>query len=165
MDWQGEYQKRLASIEEMAQKVQSGDVIGIGLGLGGCSSDIHEAILDRNAELENVFIIDAVQVRRSKLYDPKFMASIDGRINYISGFGTAPVRNINREKVAGFLPIMTIDAYEKLAERSDIFIAQVTPPNKNGFVNLGLSNFYTMDAIRLGKKKGKLRLAVAEVND
>jgi 4-hydroxybutyrate CoA-transferase len=46
-----------------------------------------------------------------------------------------------------------------------VFICQVTPPNAKGFVNLGLTNFYQMDAIRLGKASGKLRLAIGEVND
>lgn len=41
----------------------------------------------------------------------------------------------------------------------------VGPPNEKGFLNLGLTNFYTMEAVRLGKKLGKLRVAIAEVND
>jgi len=41
----------------------------------------------------------------------------------------------------------------------------VTPPNQKGFVNMGLTNFYTSDAIRKGRKAGKLRLAIAEVNE
>jgi 4-hydroxybutyrate CoA-transferase len=40
-----------------------------------------------------------------------------------------------------------------------------TPPNSQGYVNLGLTNFYHLEAIRRGRKSGKLRLAVAEIND
>lgn len=54
---------------------------------------------------------------------------------------------------------------DKIANKADIFIAMVTPPNQHGYVNLGLTNFYTMDAIRVGRASGKLRVAIAEVNE
>lgn len=41
----------------------------------------------------------------------------------------------------------------------------ISPPNEKGYLNLGLTNFYTMEAVQLGRKLGKLRVAIAEVND
>jgi len=60
---------------------------------------------------------------------------------------------------------MSADTGVKFANRSDVYAAMVTPPNKQGYVNLGLTHFYTQEAIRTGRKLGKLRLAIAEVND
>lgn len=165
LSWENDYQKRLITLEEAAKKVKSGDTIGIALGVGACSTDFYHAILERNQELRDVKIIDTVQVRPSKLYDPDYMAKIDGRINYMPSFGLGTTRKISAANVSDYYPAIASDLREKMANRSDIFITMVTPPNKHGYVNLGLNNFYTMEAIREGKGMGKLRLAIAEVND
>jgi len=165
MSWQSEYQSKILSLEEAARLIQSGDTIGTGLALGACSSEVYEAILDRHEELENVTIIDCVQVRKTRLFDPIFMSSIYGRINHKPGYGFNSVRSNYKAKIADFYPVQTFDTDDKFSKRCDVFIAQVTPPNKDGYVNLGLTNFYTMQAIRMGKTTHKLRLAIAEVND
>ena len=54
---------------------------------------------------------------------------------------------------------------EKIAASANIFTLQVTPPNAHGFVNLGLCNFYSLDAIAMGLAAGTMRLVIAEVND
>ena len=54
---------------------------------------------------------------------------------------------------------------EKIAASANIFTLQVTPPNAHGFVNLGLCNFYSLDAIAMGRAAGTMRLVIAEVND
>jgi 4-hydroxybutyrate CoA-transferase len=41
----------------------------------------------------------------------------------------------------------------------------VTPPDKNGYVNLSLTNDYSLESLLTGKALGKLRLAIGEVND
>lgn len=165
MTWKNYYEQRLISIQEAACLVKSGDVIATGLAVGACSSEMYNAILERYEELRDVKITDTVQVRPSKLYDPEFMAKLDGHINYMPGFGLATNRKMSSTKLADFYPCTTLDLADKMANRADIFIAMVTPPNQHGYVNLGLTNFYTMDAIRIGRASGKLRVAVAEVNE
>jgi 4-hydroxybutyrate CoA-transferase len=165
MDWRDEYRRKVVSMDDAAKQIQSGDIIGIGLGVGACSTEMYQAILDRHDELRDVKIVDAVQVRPSKLYDPEFMASIDGKINFMPGFGTAPARRINASMQPDFFPITSSDSGQKFAEVCDVYIHMVAPPNDQGFINLGLTNFYGMQAIRDGKASGKQRLAIAEVND
>lgn len=165
MDYQSEYRRKLISIQEAARKVQSGDIVATGLAVGACSADMYHAILDRHNELEKVLIFDTVQVRPCKLYDPEYMRGLNGQINYMPGFSIATPRKINQARVSDFYPVMSSDLHDKVAARATIFIAMVTPPDKNGYVNLGLTNFYTMDSIRLGRETGRLRLAMAEVND
>ncbi|MFA7078739.1 MAG: acetyl-CoA hydrolase/transferase C-terminal domain-containing protein [Syntrophomonas sp.] len=160
-----EYQKKLISIEEAAQTVQSGDVIGAGLAIGSCSPDMFNAILDRYEELEDVRILDTIGLRPCKLYDPEFMFKIDGHINYMPAFSIATGRRMNNAKQADFYPVMSMDLADKVWHKSDVFIAMVTPPNENGYVNLGLTNFYTMDTIREGRASGKQRVTIGEVND
>jgi len=165
MDWKEEYKKKVVSMEEAAKQIKSGDVVASGLGIGACSTDMYQSILDRHEELRDVWIVDAVQVRPSKLYDPQFMASIDGRINYMPGFGMITIRKINATLQPDFLPITSSDSGEKIGKVSDVFMCMVTPPNRQGYVNLGLTNFYSMQAIREGRASGKQRVTIGEVND
>jgi 4-hydroxybutyrate CoA-transferase len=165
MDWKDEYAKKVVSMEEAAKQVKSGDVVTTALGIGACSGPMYDAILNRHEELKGVRILDAVQVRPTKLYNPKFMASIDGSINYMPGFGIATIRAIHSTLQPDFLPITSADSGVKAGRITDVFICMVTPPNKQGYVNLGLTNFYSMQSIREGRASGKLRVAIGEVND
>lgn len=165
MDWREEYKEKSVSMEEMAKQIKSGDIIGVAMAISMCSPDVYNAILARAEELRNVKILDAVPVRPCKLYDPKFMATIDGHINYVSAFFSPGARAQGQPNTADFLIVMSADIGGKYAQRSDVYAAMVTPPNKQGYVNLGLTHFYTQEAIRKGRKSGKLRLAIAEVND
>lgn len=165
MRWKEEYKKKVVSLEEAAKQIRSGDFVGIGLAIGACSPDMLEAILDCWEELKNVTISDTVPVRPSKLYDLEFMSRLDGHINYHPSFGMPLTRKINESRFTDFYPEQSHDLGDRYAKWSDVFIAMMTPPNSQGYVNLGLSNFYTMEAIRDGRKSGKLRIAIGEIND
>lgn len=164
-NWKEEYQRRLVSYEEAAKHVQSGDVVGVPLGTGSCSNLMLDAILDRHQELENVLISDSIQVYPSKLYNPEFMAGLDGRINHMPIFGIATIRKMYASQLSDFYPATTMDAADKHAERSDVYCLMVSAPNKHGFVNLGPTCFYTSEAIRGGRERGHLRTVIAECND
>jgi Acetyl-CoA hydrolase len=160
-----EYQEKLISIEETAKTIQSGDVVGMGLAIGSASPDLINAILDRHDELRDVRFLDTIQLRPCKLYDPDYMFTIDGHINYMPAFSIATGRKMNNAKQADFYPVMSMDLADKFWHKSDVFMAMVTPPNANGFVNLGLTNFYSMETIRMGRAAGKQRVTIGEVND
>ena len=146
-------------------EIKSNDFIMTALGLGCCTPGLIHAILDRASELEGVIICDAVPVYPSKMLDSNFMKDIDGCINHMSGFFSPGGRAQGASGWSDFMPCMTSDAAEKFALQSDVFLCQVTPPNSRGFVNFGLTNFYSMELIQRGKGTGKLRLAIGEVND
>ena len=165
MDWREEYKKKSVSMEEMAKQIKSGDIVGAAMAISMCSPDVYNAILARAEELRNVTILDAVPLRPCKLYDPKFMATIDGHINYVSAFFSPGARAQGQPNNADFFIVMCADIGDKYANRCNVYATMVTPPNKQGYVNLGLTHFYTQEAIRKGRKSGKLRLAIAEVND
>lgn len=162
--WQEEYSEKLISIEDMARKIKSGDTVSIGFGVSGPSGQIADAILDRSQELENVRICDVVLTKPSKLVNPEFMASIDGRINSMSAFGLKISRKIFKDQLVDFYPVQGDDCGDKLLHITDVFILMVTPPDSRGYVNFGLSNFYHSDMFERRKEAG-LRLIIAEVND
>jgi len=165
VSWEDSYRRKCVSFKDAAKQVKDNDFIGVGLGIGACSPDMYHAILARWEELKGVTISDTVMVRPARLYDPSFMAELEGHINYAPGFGMILNRKINEAKHSDFLPLMTSDGAAKYGSRSDIFICMVTPPNKHGYVNLGLTNFHEMDTIRIGRATGRLRVIIGEVND
>jgi len=165
MTWQEDFKRKVVPVEEMAKKIQSGDFIMNGLALNAPTPRVIQAILDRAGELKDVTMCDAVPVYPSKLLSPDFMKTIDGHINHLSGFFSPGGRAQGQPGLSPYFPVSSSDAALKVAPVADAFICQVTPPNKQGFVNLGLTNFYHMDLIRLGKEAGKQRLTIGEVND
>ncbi|MBT9171869.1 MAG: Succinyl-CoA:acetate CoA-transferase [Syntrophomonadaceae bacterium] len=165
MSWSEEYKRKLISLEEAAKLVKNGDTVCTGLAVGACSADMYHAILDRNEELVDVRISDTVQVRPTRLYDPEYMAGLDGRINHMPVFSIATARKVNNARMTDFYPSASSDMADKFAAKADIFIAMITPPNQQGFINLGLTNFYSMEAIRKGRASGKQRVTIGEVNE
>jgi 4-hydroxybutyrate CoA-transferase len=165
MNWKEDYEKKLVSFEEAAKQIRSGEMVGIGLGIGACSPAMYDAILDRWQELKDVTINDSVQVRPSKLYDPDFMLKLDGHINYHPSFGMPLTRKILETRFPDFYVEQSHDLGDRYARWSDVYICMVAPPNEQGWVNLGLTNFYSMEVMRQGRASGKLRVAIGEVND
>jgi 4-hydroxybutyrate CoA-transferase len=165
MNWADEYKRKVVSVAGAAQMVRSGDFVGVGLGTGSCSTEMFEAILDRWQKLERVQISDSVIIRPSRLYDLEFMKGIDGHINYSPVFGGAVNRKILESRFPDHNFFQTHDGEDRYGEWSDVFICMTTPPNRHGYVNMGLCNFYSMGAIRKGKQTKKMRVAIAEVND
>ena len=102
MDWKEEYKKKVVSMEEMAKQIKSGDLIGAAMAISMCTPDVYNPILDRAEELRDVTILDSVPLRPCKLYDPEFMATIDGHINYVSSFFSPGARAQGQPNVADF---------------------------------------------------------------
>jgi 4-hydroxybutyrate CoA-transferase len=165
MDWREEYKKRLVSLEEAAKKIKSGDLVITALGIGACSPDFIHAILDRWEELRDVIFMDTIPVRPCRLYDVEFMLKLQGHIDYGPAFGMPLSRKLLETRLPDFYVAQTSDSGERCAKWADVFACQVTPPNEQGWLNLGLSNFYSLQAIREGRASGKQRLTIGEIND
>lgn len=162
-NWQDKYKSSLITFAEAAQKVKSGDFITTALGLGACSSEFFEKILDRQEELQEVIISDSMQLRPCRLYDPVFMQNLAGHIKYSPAFGLASIRASYSANCDYLINNLT-DSGDKLLQRSSIFICQVTPPDSRGYMNLGLSNDFSLQMLK-NKSRGNLRLAIGEIND
>jgi acyl-CoA hydrolase len=121
MTWQEKHTNKIVSMEEAARQIKSGDFIGVGLALGSASPAMLDAILNRWKELTDVTICDSVPVRPCKLYDLKFMASIDGHVNYRPCFGMMASRKINESRLPDFFPLMSSDGGDRYAKWSDVF--------------------------------------------
>jgi 4-hydroxybutyrate CoA-transferase len=166
MGEEGEYRDRVVSFEQAAKQIRSGDTVATALALGAWSIEMVHAILNRYKELEGVTLMDGLQLNPDiKLYNEEFLKEAVGRISFCPNFGTVLIRKLHEKAFIDHFGNQSSDAGEKLGRIVDVFITQVTPPNRQGFVNLGLTNFYTMDTIRIGRALGKQRLTIGEVND
>jgi len=92
------------------------------------------------------------------------MASIDGRINSMSGFCLKISRKIFKEQLVDFYPVQGNDVADKLNKITDVLIIMVTPPDSRGYVNFGLSNFYHTDML-MNRRESGFRLVIGEVNE
>ncbi len=165
LNWKDEYNSKKTSYDEAAKCVKSGDFISTPLAVGACSGQMLDAIIERHEELQDVIISDSLQIYPSKLYNPEFMAQLDGRITYAPVFGIATIRKMHATKVADYYQATTGDCADRLGERSNIIALMVSAPNAHGYVNLGPVCFYTAESIRSGRARGNLRTVIAEVND
>lgn len=159
-----EYKRKLISFEEAARLVQDGDFISTALGATGVSPEFYEALLDRYAEVRGVKVMDSLQLKPSRLYDPAFMKPIEEHVLFTPTFGAARVREAYKAN-CDFLPNNVLDGGAIMAQRSTYNIFQVTPPNSKGYLNLSLTNDYTLQGVREGMARGNSRLVVGEVNE
>jgi len=161
--WKETYQRKLTSFDDAAKKVESGDFVATALGLGSCSVEFFEAVLDRYEELHDVSLSDSVQLRPCRLYDPAYMNNIKDHIQYVPAFGLATIREIYGTN-CDYLINNLSDSGDKMVQRTNVFICQVTPPDSRGYMNLGLSNDFSLEMME-NRRSGPLRLAIGEVND
>lgn len=163
--WKEEYKRKLISFEGAAKAVKSGDYVVFGLGTSACSPAMYEAILNRHDELQGVTIGDGLQLQWTNCYDSEYMKKLEGQITYRPAFGGPAVRKIMQDKVADPLIAGTGDSGPRLAKIGDVLGFQVTPPNQNGWVNLGLCNNHVGGMLNIWRVTGEKHTIIAEVND
>jgi len=157
-DWKDEYQKKLTSAEDAVKKVKSGDVIGLGLALGGPTAHLMDALCARAGELKGVRILDGVPIRPMKIYDVDFMRSVKESFTYSSLLYNPLNRKLAQTKIVDYQTVQSSDAGPRMYSICDVAMVSVCKPEAN-MVNLGLTNFYSPELIRGAK------LVIAEVND
>lgn len=143
--WQETYKSRLVSMEEAAKAIKSGDTIYTALGMGEPSLRMVNSIIARKDELRDVRVFSNVQVRDYAWYHP----GLEKSFQVGTGFSTRPFWPVMRERRGDYLPMTTSNAgliFERQWFPLDVFIVMVTPP-RHGYVNLGLTNFYSMEAL------------------
>ena len=155
-DWKKYYKEHSVSVEEAVQHIKSGDLIMDGHGCG--RSDIfHEALMKRAdaGELEDVRLSTGWNMGSSDYLDPKY----DGKLNHITTFLIPATKNAYYENRAKYYPVpfSQQDRAVKLWA-PDVLFTQVTPPNEDGYVSMGVSVDFTKNCVDVAK------LVIAQVN-
>ncbi|MDH7478887.1 MAG: hypothetical protein QHH02_02635, partial [Syntrophomonadaceae bacterium] len=169
-DWRSEYRKKLCSAEQAAQAVQNGDLIVLPICLGQPSNLIMDAIADRKNELKEVEFLANLIIRPYKIFHLEYSESFKITTAFTS---TRPLRaRFPAEGGYGpYTPVTVFSASKMFTvyRRPDVAALMVTPPDKDGFVNLGPDLMFTR-AIVEGRVTaqgimGGARTVIAEVND
>jgi Acetyl-CoA hydrolase len=149
MAWKDIYKSKVCSHQEAAELVQSGDRLFTPLGLGEPSTAMMDAIADRKDELKDVDYISSLVFHPYKIFNPEYRKTF----RLITGFYDLLTMGQYESGASAYVPVQSSNVgwiavkRQKLFPRRQGIIAQVTPPDKHGFVSLGLDLFYTSDII------------------
>lgn len=163
--WQQEYDKKKITFADFPDLIKDGDQWQNAMGTAAGSSEFHQAMIDRYKEFTGVRYSDEVQVKPIPFFNNDLLREMDGHINYNGWYWLPAIGFFTRDTVADYTPIMTEDCTAAISRFTNVFTFQCTPPNEQGYVNLGLCNFFHKDLIERGRQTGALRTVVAEVND
>jgi acetyl-CoA hydrolase len=149
------YEERLATPEEAAALIQSGERVFM---TGNCSvpQKVLHALVERAEALENVEIVQVLTIGDSEYVKPE----LQGHIRVNSMFLSANVRSAANDGRADFTPIFLseIGPLFRTEMPIDTALVQVAPPDEHGFCSFGVEVGVTKTAAEVAKR------VIAEVN-
>jgi len=169
-DWIDLYKKKVCTAEEAARAVKSGDRIMNPLCLGQPTNLIMDAIADRKDELTDCEFHACLTLRPYKILQPEYRKSFKITAGFL---GTPNLRSCfpESESYGRYVPVSSYSITKQFSyyRRPDVAVFMTTPPDKDGFVNLGPDLFYTR-ALAEGSQTSKgviggARVIIAEEND
>lgn len=156
MDWREYYQSRTTSASQAVKAVKSGDRVVLGHACGEPQL-IVDALVDRAGELEAVEIAHEVPMGKGLYCRPEY--AMNFRHNAL--FSGAPSRQAIREGRADYTSIFLHQLPALFRSGTfpiDVAMVTLSPPDQNGYMSLGVSVDYTLQAIKSAKT------VIAEVN-
>jgi len=156
-EWKELYFHKIKSKEEAIEKVSSGNRVLFGHAAGEPVVLVDELVNQGN-RLRDVEIVHMVPLRECKYCSPE-MSSHFRHNSLFAGNGT---RQAIREGRADYTPTFFSEIPRLFRENIlpvDVALIQVSPPNEEGFMSLGISVDYTLQAARSAK------IVIAEVNE
>jgi 4-hydroxybutyrate CoA-transferase len=144
MNWKTYYSRHAVPAQEAAKAIKSGDRVVVGLGCGEPTCVI-EAMVDRAEELEGVEISQMLPMGKARYCQPENVKSF--RLNSL--FVSPATRQAVNEGGGDYtcchfseIPLLFRDNLLPV----DVALITVSPPDKLGFVSLGISVDYTKQA-------------------
>ena len=151
-----EYRKKLVSREEALSHVRRGQRIFLGTGCGEPMA-LKEALVDRADELQDIQLLHFLTLTESNLPGGRF----DARFRHNVFFVSPVTRDAINEAKADYTPVFMSDIprhFRSGAIPVDVALIQVTPPDKWGYVSLGVS----VDIVKAAVESAGL--VIAQVN-
>jgi len=146
-DWNGEYRKRLVSIDEAIRVIKSGDDVVV----AQCASEPQGTMSRLHTLADRVTDVRVFSVLTLKPYDFYAKPEMKGHFELASWFHAPGSREALKRGTGTvtFVPNMLHRAATDRihARRPDVFIGTCTPPDRNGFVSLSLGITYEKDIL------------------
>ena len=155
-DWQERYAAKLASAEQAVRLIPARKRILIGSGAAEPSSLV-EAMVAHGNHLEGNEVVHLMTLGSAPYVQP----GLEGRFRHMAFFIGANVRQAVQEGRADFMPVFLSEIPQLITSgrvHIDVALIQVSPPDRLGFVSLGVS----VDIVRAAVDTADLILA--EVN-
>ena len=155
-DWQERYKDMVSTPKKAARNIRSGQRVFIGT---GCSepTELVNAMTERAGELADVEIVQLFTKGDAMYAQKKFADSF--MVN--SFFIGQNVRGMIQEGLGSYTPVLLSNIphlFNSGRLPLDVALIQVTPPDKNGKVNLGIS----VDIVKSATENASL--IIAQVN-
>ncbi|MBM9603712.1 GNAT family N-acetyltransferase [Desulfopila inferna] len=155
-NWQDRYREMVSSAKKALKQVRSGNRVFIGTGCGE-PTELVKALTARSSELADVEIVQLF-TKGDALYAQKSHAQ---SFTVNSFFIGQNVRAMIQEGLGSYTPILLSNIPQLFYSGQlplDVVLIQVTPPNVNGKVSLGIS----VDIVKSAVENGSL--IIAQVN-
>jgi len=156
LTWHDYYQSRIVGAEDAVKHIKSGDRVVLGHACGEPQLLVN-ALVNRAEELSDVEIVHMVAMGKGRYCLPEYERSFRHNGLFIG----APTRTAVKEGRADYTPCyfhQIPGLFSSDILPIDVALVTVSPPNKYGYVSLGVSVDYTRQAILSAKT------VIAEVN-
>lgn len=156
MDWREIYQSRLTTAKEAVKAIKSGDGI-VPAHAAAEPKHLINALMERKDELEGVIICQGLNIGDAPYARPEYA----GHFTNVSFFLGKNNRKCIQTGQGEFLPIHFYAQPRAIREgrvKCDVALISCTPPDENGYVNMGTSCDQTRVAVE------KARVVIAQVN-
>ncbi len=155
-NWQDHYNSKLVTAEEAVKCIQSGNRVVLGHACGE-PQVLPTAMVERAQELKNVEVVHMVAMGKGLYAQPE----MEGHFRHNGLFIGGPTRQAVKERRADYTPCFFSEIPALFRDGLlpvDVAMVTVSPPDRFGFCNLGVSVDYTLQAIKSAKT------VIAEVN-
>ncbi len=158
MTYKDKYQEKLITADKAVDLVKNGDHIDYGWAIS-TARYFDDALAERIEEFDDLFITGGCELTQPAVFsaDPE-----NKHFTYKTYHGLGPMRKVLKSGQAFYSPMKYSELpsyYESGYQKTDIYIMQVTPMDKHGFFNYGLSTSHTRVSFENAKK------VIVEVNE
>lgn len=154
MNWRKHYHENCRTVDDAMKLIKSGDLIIDGHGCGR-SNIFGFALVKRANELKDVQLSTGFNLGDAPHCAPEY----EGIFKQRSIYNTAQTRQAHWEGRAIFCPANFSQQERVMASwNPDVLFTQITPPDKNGYVSMGISVDFTRAML------DKVKLVIAQVN-
>jgi 4-hydroxybutyrate CoA-transferase len=157
MTWQNYYKDHCVTALEAVSKIKSGDRVVVGHAVGEPSFVI-DAMIKNCEKLHDVEIVHMVCMGKAEYCKPEMASHFRHNAIFVGGLARDAIFEGRGDYTPCFfseVPKMFTEGYLPV----DVALIQVTPPDKHGYVSLGVSVDYTKAAATSAK------ITVAQVNE
>jgi 4-hydroxybutyrate CoA-transferase len=156
MDWRKYYDERLVTADEAVKQIKSGDRVVIGHATGEPAA-LLDAMVKNAASYENVETVHMVGMGESLYQQPGMEKHFRHNSLFVGAADREPVASGRSDYTPVYfsnIPGLFWDDYLPI----DVSLLQCSPPDRHGYVSLGVSVDYAVAAVKKG------RIVIMQVN-